>query len=179
MIRCTKCLKEKSAEAFNKNSRKANGKNSYCKSCQSEANKNWIQANKLDRKAYEKAYKEATKDARKQVKKEWDLKNSEWRKAYRKLNSYKYTAHAIKRYVKERLSQPIWLNKHQLQEIENFYWLAKDLKAVSGQTYHVDHIVPLQGKTVCGLHVPWNLQMLPADVNISKGNKAVFNEEGL
>tara|TARA_R100000541_G_C1879440_1_gene82084 strand:+ start:444 stop:905 length:462 start_codon:yes stop_codon:yes gene_type:complete len=57
------------------------------------------------------------------------------------------------------------------EEIKNFYWLARDLKAVTGEEYHVDHIVPINGKNVCGLHVPWNLQVLPADINMSKGNR--------
>jgi hypothetical protein len=66
---------------------------------------------------------------------------------------------------------PTWLSEEQLSVIADFYAHAKDCEVVSGEKYHVDHIVPLQGKDICGLHVPWNLQVLPADVNISKSNK--------
>ena len=70
-----------------------------------------------------------------------------------------------------RNATPNWLTPEQRKEIADIYEHMRDCRAVTGEEYHVDHIVPLKGKNVCGLHVPWNLQVLPSDVNVSKSNR--------
>ena len=92
-------------------------------------------------------------------------------KSWAKRNPDRLRAKDARRRSQELKAQPLWLTEKQKQEIDNIYNLARDCELVSGEKYHVDHIVPLQGKTVCGLHVPWNLQVLPASVNIGKSNK--------
>ena len=67
---------------------------------------------------------------------------------------------------------PPWLTKAQHEEMADIYKQAKELEAIFfNRKFHVDHIVPLQGKDVCGLHVPWNLQILTAEENLAKSNK--------
>lgn len=65
---------------------------------------------------------------------------------------------------------PNWLNDGHLLEIESVYKYCAALRAI-GLDYHVDHEVPLRGDSVSGLHVPWNMQVLPGRENMSKGNK--------
>lgn len=92
-------------------------------------------------------------------------------KSWSERNPDKLRAKDARRRSQELKAQPVWLSDKQKQEIDDIYKLARDCELVSGEKYHVDHIVPLQGKVVCGLHVPWNLQVLPASVNIGKSNK--------
>jgi len=58
-----------------------------------------------------------------------------------------------------------------LNQIKNFYIESAELSKLLGVWHEVDHIVPLQGTTVSGLHVPWNLQILTAKENSMKGNR--------
>ena len=66
---------------------------------------------------------------------------------------------------------PKWLSVDDLWLMEEAYTLAKLRNDVTGILWHVDHIVPLQGNSVSGLHVPWNLRVIPAIENMSKGNR--------
>jgi hypothetical protein len=64
---------------------------------------------------------------------------------------------------------PKWLNAGHLFEMDCVYSYCSALRK-AGLDFHVDHAVPLRGKTVSGLHVPWNLQILQGRENMSKGN---------
>jgi rubredoxin len=66
---------------------------------------------------------------------------------------------------------PLWLDSEHFKQIIAFYKEAAKRTKEEGYPFHVDHIVPLRGKTVSGLHVPWNLQVLTHEENIRKGNK--------
>jgi len=92
-------------------------------------------------------------------------------KSWAERNPDRLRAKDARRRGNQLKAQPNWLSEEQKKQIDDVYTLARDCELVSGEKYHVDHIVPLQGKTVCGLHVPWNLQVLPASLNIKKSNK--------
>ena len=88
-------------------------------------------------------------------------------RAYEKLNLHKRLGKNRLRRARLQQASPAWVNKTAIYAI---YAEAARLKKLTGINYHVDHIVPLRGKTVCGLHVPWNLQILKAVDNIRKSN---------
>lgn len=65
---------------------------------------------------------------------------------------------------------PVWVNRNAIAVI---YGKCVRKTQLTGINHNMDHIVPLNGKTVCGLHVPWNLQVIPADENRAKGNQLI------
>jgi hypothetical protein len=89
---------------------------------------------------------------------------------WQKLNPDKVCASASRRRVAKLNRTPNWLTVDHKNEINDFYSMAKQLESIFPWGQHVDHIIPLRGRTVSGLHVPRNLQILSAKMNREKGN---------
>jgi len=90
---------------------------------------------------------------------------------YVRRNSHKVNAYMRKRDADKLQRTPKWLTKDDFKFIELFYKEAARLTKETKINYEVDHIVPLQGKIVSGLHVPWNLQVITESENCHKHNK--------
>ncbi len=108
---------------------------------------------------------------------DWRLKNPNHagakasKKAYKVANPGKTMAHTVKRRVAKMQRTPAWLTSADFWLIEQAYDLAALRTKMFGFSWHVDHIIPLQGKYVSGFHVPCNLQVIPGAENIRKANK--------
>ncbi len=159
MIKCSGCLELKTTDKFywDKDRNKPREK---CKDCVLTQSRLWREANKERKRAVDKKYRLSNLSLIK-----------EKASKHFKLNKEKYAAATAKRKACKLKATPQWLTEEQLEEIEYIYFLRKDVTIFSDYEYHVDHIVPLQGKEVCGLHVPWNLQLLPKEANYAKNNR--------
>lgn len=132
-----------------------------------EYHKDYYLRNKEQILEKNRAWFRANPERKKELYREWCKNNPEKYKArvkrLREQNAEYYKqynrSYGRKKRVKE--ATPKWVDKKQLKKIY--------MERPEG--FHVDHVIPINGKGVCGLHVPWNLQYLPASVNIKKGNK--------
>lgn len=128
-----------------------------CKACQKRRASEWAKANKERRLEIVKKSR-ASSDVWKKYSNKWKSINGETAK----------TRAARLQRTPEWLTEEDWLN------IRGVYAMRARVESCLGAKYHVDHIVPLRGENVSGLHVPWNLRVLPAKANISKSNKMHF-----
>lgn len=85
-------------------------------------------------------------------------------------NRDKMNVHAATMRAKRNNRKPKWIKDVFVEEIKVWYRRAKILEQFTGQKWEVDHIVPMNGKNVSGLHVPWNLQLLTKKQNREKSN---------
>ena len=92
---------------------------------------------------------------------------------YRQENPAKVNAWSRKHQLAKRKRTPVWLSPDDYWMIEQAYELAQLRTKIFGFEWQVDHVIPLQGKLVSGLHVPHNLRVIPAVINRSKSNRFV------
>ena len=116
--------------------------------------------NKIKADSASRLWVEQNKEHVAKRKKAWRAKN----KAH--VNAYNRTRKAM---IKNRV--PIWMDSELQWLVNEVYLLAQTRTNMTGFKWHVDHIIPLQGRTVCGLHVPENLQVILEQHNLKKSNK--------
>jgi hypothetical protein len=186
------CNKDKELTEFHKQSRGKQGRHSRCKQCRKseyrcpEKAKRYYEENKERARYNSKKYYEKNKEKMKITQSIWDKNNYErlliYKRNFMRENNHRYKdkqtlwisenkpklrAYCRNRQAKKLNATPKWSD---LDKIQVLYEKAKWLESLTGLKYHVDHIIPLQGKNVCGLHVWENLQILEASINISKSN---------
>lgn len=102
---------------------------------------------------------------------EWRILNPDHARQYRQNNPELFAFHAASRRALTLSATPAWSTGSDRKKIKLIYMLRKTKSSWTRVHHHVDHIVPLNGKNVCGLHVPWNLKIIPAIENQSKNNR--------
>ena len=96
-----------------------------------------------------------------------------YRKTWAKNNPEMHKANIKHRRAKHKQATPKWLTQEQKTAIKRFYLDAMAATRITGTFYVVDHVIPLRGELVSGLHVPWNLRVVTRTENLAKSNKHV------
>jgi hypothetical protein len=139
---CKACKTEKQLEDFYKHPTGYLGRAGKCKQC-------YLQ--------YQTQYYEHNKENRKEYQRDWNKQNKDY-----------YNLRKAQRRARTKTDN---LSPEEKKIIRGVYRLARLYTWITGEPWHVDHIVPLNGKMVSGLHVPANLQVVPASYNQRKGNR--------
>ena len=109
------------------------------------------------------------KEYAKKATKAWHERNPEYLKEHYKANKERYVAARARRRAAQDSATPSWLTAIDKAMIQEMYDVSEARYIQTGIKHHVDHIVPINGKGVAGMHVPWNLQVITAHENLSKG----------
>lgn len=174
MKMCSKCKDIKDLTNFSRNRTRLDGYEYWCKTCNSNRQIRHYDPSK--KKQYYLANKEKILENRKQVKRGHAYYKAHYEKyknsIKRWINNNRSAVNAIaaKRRAQIKNATPKWADLAKIKEIYDKAQIFNLVFKDQGP-WEVDHIFPLQNTTVCGLHVHWNLQLLPAKENRRKWNK--------
>ena len=159
---CTGCNLSKPVESFYKNKARYDGFNNYCKSCDSARLKLLRLKNPEVFKASSNTWYSNNRDSVLKSRKTYAIENQDKRTALRQNRR----AARIKR-------TPPWAKDIMRDYMKLVSKFSKALTKRTGIKQSIDHIVPLQGELVSGLHLPWNIQIISLSENSGKCNKFV------
>lgn len=193
--RCCTCKDEKPIDSFHKNAKRCKvcainaarasyAKNKEAISIASKAPEYKAHKNELRRKIYQnnpekindrnRIWKAANPEKVASIILEWQRNNKNKvainSKKWAQANKGTVNSKTRRRQAAKLERTPVWLDAVDHAEMDFTYVYCAALRSI-GMDYHVDHILPLQGKIVSGFHVPSNLQVIPASDNMKKNNK--------
>ncbi len=124
-----------------------------------------VERNKNNPESHKKSQKKYLKDN--------PEKRKETTQNYRKSHPHTVNALSSNRRAKEKKALPPWLSKKAYKKINSIFKERQKIQNETGTQYEVDHIMPIDCKTskCCGIHVPWNLEVITLTANRKKGNK--------
>ena len=160
MKKCTKCKTSKNYSEFYKRKTNKDGLRSECKLCSKKYNSEYYNQNSSKIKERVGFYRE---DNIEKIR-EYDRERSKTRSP--ELNRYYLSI----RRARKKSATPKWLSVFDKDYIKQLYIQCVELEKTTGTKYNVDHIIPIIQNKVCGLHVPWNLQILEDTTNFKKSN---------
>lgn len=178
---CTGCKVDKPLSEFSRQAKLLDGYSTKCKTCKKLYDANfylrnreekiakaaeWHRNNPEKKKVLTARYREKEKDRVSATKKEW----------YKKTKNDPHFRERVRvvcrnRRAREKQATPAWLSAIEIAQMQEFYEIAKARSVQTGRRYEVDHIIPLGGNLASGLHVPWNLQILSEEENLTKGTR--------
>ncbi len=177
MKRCSKCGVSKPTTEFHTHRKTVDGLYCQCKECtraavNAYANANRVKVRESNRTAGTKFRESHLEAERARVLAIYHSKPLEVRTKcsveWRLNNPHKRAASESKRRAGKHQATPVWANQ---KYVDLFYKIAAEEAVRIGEAVHVDHIVPLKSRSVCGLHCEFNLQLLRASENLSKSNR--------
>ena len=137
--------------------------------------KEWYERNKELTKDRARQWTIDNPERKNEIRTKWREENREQHNAgnreWNSKNKDVKAALSAKRRSAKLNRTPKWLTADDIEHMQALYSVAAMIQRESGVEYHIDHIIPLQGKFVSGLHVPDNLRVIPAVDNLKKSNK--------
>jgi hypothetical protein len=168
---CTHCGELKVLEQFPKATTCADGHRSYCKACKKQAQDVWRNNNKGKHCTKSKTWAKQNKEKRTKTSRTYRLKNktkcAALTKAWKIRNRARVNISTAMRRKRLQKATPVWADKAKIKQVYEQAQIKK---------LEVDHIIPLRGKLVSGLHVHNNLRLVTKTENSAKGNKYALQE---